>query len=225
DMSDRMANEGEVFHATRQLPSFSPSVRDRAILLGRWISVFGSELTVDANDNGVIVGAYRINAREHGRARALRGMAADSATGVSVGAGLSVDALLPWPHRIQRQLAICTAAGGKSQDRLTAAGLGGARNDLDDLCKAEEPSLSRSVPPPEDLTFDLGGQMVGDKARLIVAWKNAAVSCEAMTVWRGRIRGLTLRLRWELFFVDENGDIKRLRGSESFEQVHGPRLN
>jgi hypothetical protein len=225
-MSGRMTNEGEVFHATRQLSPFSPPVRDRAILLGRWIGVLGSELIVNANDNGVIVGAYRINAREHGRVRALRGMAADSATGVSVGSDLSVDALLPWPQRIQRQLAVCTATGGKSQDRPTAAGLGDARNGLDDLCKAEEPYSSRSVPPPpEDLTFDLGGQIVGDKARLIVAWKNAAVSCEAMTVWRGRVRGPTLRSRWELFFVDENGDIKRLRGSESFEQVHGPGLN
>jgi hypothetical protein len=71
----------------------------------------------------------------------------------------------------------------------------------------------------QGVPFDLGGKVLGNKLTLIVVWKNATSNCDSITVWRGRLRGTKIRARWDLSYVDGNGNIRMLRGSDTFERA------
>ena len=61
--------------------------------------------------------------------------------------------------------------------------------------------------------------MLGNKLTLIVVWKNATSNCDSITVWKGRLRGTKIRARWDLSYVDGDGNIRMLRGSDTFERA------
>jgi hypothetical protein len=71
----------------------------------------------------------------------------------------------------------------------------------------------------QGVPFDLGGKTSGNKVTLIVVWKNATMSCDSITVWKGRVSGNKIRTRWELSYVNGAGSIKELRGADAFERT------
>jgi Avidin family len=71
----------------------------------------------------------------------------------------------------------------------------------------------------QGVPFDLGGKISGNRVTLIVVWKNATISCDSITVWKGRISGNTVRTKWQVSYVDSGGNLKTLRGADTFVQA------
>lgn len=65
-------------------------------------------------------------------------------------------------------------------------------------------------------TYDLVGRLTGAKFFFVVTF----TKCNTVTRWAGRVVGKQLRTNWNLIYVDPNGAIKKLNGSDVFNRVN-----
>jgi Avidin family len=68
----------------------------------------------------------------------------------------------------------------------------------------------------QGVPFDVFGTTTGSHVWFAVIWKNATMTCNSLTVWRGRVAGKKIRTAWELFYIDQKGVVRKLIGRDTF---------
>src|SRR5262249_9229627 len=66
--------------------------------------------------------------------------------------------------------------------------------------------------------YAMWGGARGSRVVFNVIWKNNVEDCKSSTVWYGRTFYRTIQTNWVLTYVDQNGNIRKMRGSDTFQQ-------
>jgi hypothetical protein len=64
-------------------------------------------------------------------------------------------------------------------------------------------------------SYDTAGRAAGPVVFFVVTF----APCNTVTRWRGRWTGQTIKTTWDLTYVDQNGQVRTMKGSDDFQQV------